>query len=94
MEPGIRNPLGPRALYLFQGNRDTLFRIHGTTEAWSIGKAVSSGCIRLFNPDIIDLYSRVPTDTRVVVLQSEPPMNGPLGAPVSATTNAGQPLSM
>ncbi|MBL3684337.1 L,D-transpeptidase family protein [Sinorhizobium meliloti] len=50
----------PRALYLYQGNRDTLFRIHGTTEAWSIGKAVSSGCIRLFNPDIIDLYSRVP----------------------------------
>ncbi|MDK1375518.1 MULTISPECIES: L,D-transpeptidase [unclassified Sinorhizobium] len=94
MEPGIRNPLGPRALYLFQGNRDTLFRIHGTTEAWSIGKAVSSGCIRLFNPDIIDLYSRVPTDTRVVVLQSEPPMDRPLGAPMSAITNAGQPLSM
>ncbi|WEX87623.1 L,D-transpeptidase [Sinorhizobium garamanticum] len=94
MEPGIRNPLGPRALYLYQGNRDTLFRIHGTTEAWSIGKAVSSGCIRLFNPDIIDLYSRVPTDTRVVVLQSEPPMDGPLGVPVSAATNAGQPLPM
>ncbi|MCA1403328.1 L,D-transpeptidase [Ensifer sp. IC3342] len=94
MEPGIRNPLGPRALYLYQGNRDTLFRIHGTTEAWSIGKAVSSGCIRLFNPDIIDLYSRVPTDTRVVVLQSEPPMNGPLGAPMSTVADEGQPLSM
>ncbi|MDK1384869.1 L,D-transpeptidase [Sinorhizobium sp. 8-89] len=94
MEPGIRNPLGPRALYLFQGNRDTLFRIHGTTEAWSIGKAVSSGCIRLFNPDIIDLYSRVPTDTRVIVLQSEPPMGGPLGAPMAAAADEGQPLSM
>ncbi|MCA1438938.1 L,D-transpeptidase [Ensifer sp. IC4062] len=94
MEPGIRNPLGPRALYLYQGNRDTLFRIHGTTEAWSIGKAVSSGCIRLFNPDIIDLYSRVPTDTRVVVLQSEPLMGGPLEAPMSTASGAGQPLPM
>ena len=67
--PGLENPLGPRALYLFQGNRDTLFRIHGTSEPWSIGKAVSSGCIRLFNQDIIDLYARVPKDTPVVVLQ-------------------------
>ena len=72
MEPGLTNPLGPRALYLFQGNRDTLYRIHGTSEPWSIGLAVSSGCIRLFNQDIIDLYNRVPLDTEVVVLQNEP----------------------
>ncbi len=92
MEPGVRNPLGPRALYLFQGNRDTLFRIHGTTEAWSIGKAVSSGCIRLFNPDIIDLYSRVPLDSRVVVLQAEPPMTEPAGGiPMASAANGGLP---
>jgi len=92
MEPGVRNPLGPRALYLFQGNRDTLFRIHGTTEAWSIGKAVSSGCIRLFNPDIIDLYSRVPLDSRVVVLQAEPPMTEPTGGiPMASANNGGLP---
>ena len=64
---GETNPLGPRALYLYQGDRDTLFRIHGTIEPWSIGKQVSSGCIRLLNQDIIDLYSRVPLGTRVIV---------------------------
>ena len=74
MEPGLTNPLGPRALYLFQGNHDTLYRIHGTSEPWSIGLAVSSGCIRLFNQDIIDLYNRVALDTVVVVLQNEPLM--------------------
>ena len=74
MEPGLTNPLGPRALYLFQGSRDTLYRIHGTSEPWSIGLAVSSGCIRLFNQDIIDLYNRIALDTVVVVLQDEPLM--------------------
>ncbi len=68
MEGGIDNPLGARALYLFQGNRDTLFRIHGTNEPDTIGKAVSSGCIRMMNADVIDLYNRVPVGTRVVVL--------------------------
>ena len=72
MEPGVLNPLGPRALYLFKDGRDTLYRIHGTTEDWTIGKAVSSGCIRLLNQDIIDLYRRVPDGTRVVVLQDAP----------------------
>jgi lipoprotein-anchoring transpeptidase ErfK/SrfK len=72
MEPGLENPLGPRALYLYQNGRDTLYRIHGTSEPWSIGLAVSSGCIRLFNQDIIDLYNRVPRDTTVVVLHNEP----------------------
>jgi lipoprotein-anchoring transpeptidase ErfK/SrfK len=69
MEPGPTNPLGPRALYLFKDGVDTLYRIHGTTEDWSIGRAVSSGCIRLLNQDIIDLYRRVPNGTQVVVLQ-------------------------
>jgi len=68
MEGGIENPLGARALYLFKGNKDTLFRIHGTNEPDTIGKAVSSGCIRMMNADVIDLYKRVPVGTRVVVL--------------------------
>lgn len=78
MEPGLTNPLGPRALYLFQGGVDTLYRIHGTTEAWSIGKAISSGCIRLFNQDILDLYSRVPVGAVVVVLSHEAPQDAPV----------------
>lgn len=68
MEPGLDNPLGPRALYLYDGDRDTMYRIHGTTEPWSIGQSVSSGCIRMFNQDIVDLYSRVPVGSPVVVL--------------------------
>ena len=90
MEPGLTNPLGPRALYLFQDGVDTLYRIHGTTEAWSIGKAISSGCIRLFNQDILDLYGRVPLGSVVVVLhhdsqQDEPvPMAGSLGRNATA----------
>lgn len=65
---GTRNPLGARALYLWQNNRDTLYRIHGTLEPWTIGRNVSSGCIRMVNQDAIDLYNRVPVGTRVVVL--------------------------
>lgn len=68
MQPGLQNPLGARALYLYEDGRDTLYRIHGTNEPWSIGKAVSSGCIRLFNQDIVDLYSRVNVGAEVVVL--------------------------
>lgn len=56
------------ALYLYKDGKDTLYRIHGTNEPWSIGKPVSSGCIRLLNHDIIDLYNRVPKGARVVVL--------------------------
>jgi lipoprotein-anchoring transpeptidase ErfK/SrfK len=66
---GIGNPLGARALYLYRGDRDTLFRLHGTNEPDTIGTKVSSGCIRLFNQDIIDLYNRAPVGTPVVVLQ-------------------------
>lgn len=71
--PGLDNPLGARALYLFQNGEDTLYRIHGTNEPWSIGRAVSSGCIRLLNQDVIDLYDRVPNGTRVVVRNSRVP---------------------
>ena len=65
---GLRNPLGARAMYLWQGNKDTLFRIHGTLEPFSIGKSVSSGCIRMINQDAIDLFSRVNLGSKVVVL--------------------------
>lgn len=68
MEGGEGNPLGARALYLFKGGNDTRYRIHGTTEPQSIGHAVSSGCIRMMNHDIIDLYDRVPLGSKVVVL--------------------------
>lgn len=68
MEGGEGNPLGARALYLFKGGNDTRYRIHGTTEPRSIGHAVSSGCIRMMNQDIIDLYNRVPLGSKVVVL--------------------------
>ncbi|WP_201840791.1 L,D-transpeptidase [Microvirga zambiensis] len=64
---GPDNPLGARALYLYEGNKDTLYRIHGTNEPEKIGHAVSSGCIRMRNIDVIDLYNRVPTNAKVVV---------------------------
>jgi lipoprotein-anchoring transpeptidase ErfK/SrfK len=64
MEGGPNNPLGARALYL----GSTLYRIHGTNEPWSIGQNVSSGCIRMVNEDVIDLYGRVQLNTKVVVL--------------------------
>jgi lipoprotein-anchoring transpeptidase ErfK/SrfK len=70
MPGGTRNPLGARALYLFKGTRDTLFRIHGTREPKSIGKAVSSGCIRMLNADVSELYEVLPLGTKVVVLAS------------------------
>lgn len=68
MEGGPENPLGARALYLFEGDKDTLYRIHGTNYPKSIGTAQSSGCIRLLNQDIIDLYRRVPLGSKVVVV--------------------------
>ena len=68
MPPSLANPLGARALYLFQGGQDTLYRLHGTQEAYSIGRAVSSGCVRLLNQDVIDLYDRTPLGARVIVL--------------------------
>lgn len=69
MAPGLDNPLGARALYIFQNGQDTLYRLHGSPEWWSIGKAVSSGCVRLMNQDVMDLYERVPNKARVLVRQ-------------------------
>lgn len=68
MPGGPRNPLGARALYLWQGNKDTLYRIHGTVEPWTIGHNASSGCIRMINQDVMDLYQRAPVGAKVVVL--------------------------
>ncbi|GGG80040.1 carnitine operon oxidoreductase caia [Salipiger pallidus] len=65
---GPENPLGARALYLFQNGRDTFYRIHGTTEPQSIGRSVSNGCIRMLNEHVTDLYERVPIGTPVTVL--------------------------
>jgi lipoprotein-anchoring transpeptidase ErfK/SrfK len=64
---GLDNPLGARAMYLFQDGKDTLFRLHGSPEWDSIGKSVSSGCVRLLNQDIIDLYDRVPNKSPILV---------------------------
>jgi lipoprotein-anchoring transpeptidase ErfK/SrfK len=64
---GPDNPLGARALYLFEGNKDTLYRIHGTNEPEKIGLAVSSGCIRMRNIDVVDLYNRVDVNAKVIV---------------------------
>lgn len=68
MPGGIENPLGARALYLYQGNRDTLYRIHGTNQPWSIGLNLSSGCIRLLNKDVEHLYKNVKLGSKVVVI--------------------------
>ncbi len=68
VDGGPNNPLGARALYLFDNGRDTLYRIHGSNEPWTIGQAVSSGCIRMRNEDVTELYSRVGVGTRVIVL--------------------------
>lgn len=67
MPPSLTNPLGARALYIYQGSRDTLYRLHGTNNPKSIGKSLSSGCIRLWNQDIVDLYNRVNVGSTLVV---------------------------
>lgn len=71
MDGGEHNPLGARALYLVKNGKDTLYRIHGTNEPWTIGTAASSGCIRMLNQDVIDLYKQVPTGAKVVVLGAD-----------------------
>jgi lipoprotein-anchoring transpeptidase ErfK/SrfK len=70
MKGGPENPLGARAMYLYSGGKDTLYRIHGTNEPWTIGTNISSGCIRLTNDDVIDLYKRTTVGTKVVVLRT------------------------
>ncbi|NGO55677.1 L,D-transpeptidase [Allomesorhizobium camelthorni] len=78
MEPGLNNPLGARALYIFQNGEDTLYRIHGTPEWSSIGQSVSSGCVRMFSQDVIDLHERVPNRTPILVTSL-----GPIQSPLS-----------
>lgn len=67
MKPGLKNPLGARALYIFQNGEDTLYRLHGSPEWQSIGRSVSSGCVRLMNQDVIDLYERVRNGSPILV---------------------------
>ena len=68
--PGPQNPMGARAMYLYENGKDTLYRIHGTNQPEYIGQAISSGCIRMTNQNVIDLYKRVKVGTVVVVLQA------------------------
>lgn len=68
MPGGVANPLGARALYLYKGGRDTMYRLHGTNNPASIGKAMSSGCVRLLNHDVADLFERAKIGTTVVVI--------------------------
>lgn len=70
MAPGIQNPLGARALYIHQNGQDTLYRLHGSPEWWTMGTAASSGCVRLVNQDVIDLYERVPYHAPIIVHQT------------------------
>ena len=67
-DPGLNNPLGARAMYIYQNGKDTLYRVHGTPDWMSVGKATSSGCVRMLNQDVVDLFDRVPTGTPIVVL--------------------------
>jgi lipoprotein-anchoring transpeptidase ErfK/SrfK len=67
MEPGLENPLGARALYLYRNGKDSRYRIHGTNDPSSIGQNVSSGCVRMINQDVIDLHTRVPVGAPVIV---------------------------
>ena len=84
MEPGLENPLGARAMYLYRGGRDTMYRIHGTYAPSSIGNSVSAGCIRMFQQDAINLFGRVRPGTRVRVLGAgrDRPGTVPLGGGV------------
>jgi lipoprotein-anchoring transpeptidase ErfK/SrfK len=68
MNPGLGNPLGARALYIFKDGQDTLYRIHGTPDWQSVGKSTSSGCVRMLNQDVVDLYDRVPAKAEIVVM--------------------------
>jgi lipoprotein-anchoring transpeptidase ErfK/SrfK len=87
--PGPHNPLGARGLYLYANGRDTLYRIHGTNQPEYIGSAISSGCIRMTNEDVIDLYNRVKLGTPVVVLapsQGDSPFNPRVAAGFTSTS--------
>jgi lipoprotein-anchoring transpeptidase ErfK/SrfK len=68
MDGGPENPLGARAIYLYQGGKDTYLRIHGTTQPWTIGSAASNGCFRMVNEHVMELFSKVTVGTQVVVM--------------------------
>ncbi len=92
VEGGPHNPMGARALYLFQGPKDTLFRVHGTNQPEYIGQAISSGCIRMTNENVIDLYNRVKMGTPVVVLrpsEGDSPTNPRIASAAEANGLAG-----
>ena len=93
MDGSPKNPLGSRALYLWADNKDTLFRIHATSDWTSIGNAVSSGCIRMWNQDVMDLYERVEIGTKVVVLQGPgyTPLDQMTAPAVAGAPNPGAP---
>jgi len=84
MKGGVDNPLGARAMYLFKGGTDTMYRIHGTNQPWSIGLNLSSGCFRMMNKDVEDLYARAKVGTKVIVV-------GP-GDSAAKYLNQGNPL--
>lgn len=89
--PGPHNPMGARALYMYAGNKDTLYRIHGTNQPEFIGSAISSGCIRMTNEDVIDLFNRAKVGTVVVVLapkQGDSPFNPQLALTGGSGGNA------
>ncbi|WP_193364394.1 L,D-transpeptidase [Allomesorhizobium alhagi] len=68
MPGSLTNPLGARALYIYQGDQDTGYRVHGTPQWWTVGQALSSGCVRMINQDVIDLYDRVVEKTPIVII--------------------------
>lgn len=93
MPGGPDNPLGARALYLYKEGLDTLYRIHGTNQPQSIGKAASSGCIRLLNADIADLYSRVRVGAKVLVLPVMPPRDTLMSSGNGGVGRQGRPYA-
>jgi len=86
VEGGAHNPMGARGIYLYQANKDTLFRIHGTNQPEYIGQAISSGCIRMTNEDVIDLYNHVKMGAIVVVLAPKAG-DAPVNPQVAAATD-------
>ena len=93
--PGPDNPMGSRALYLYSGGKDTLFRIHGTNQPEYIGASISSGCIRMTNEDVIDLYNRVKLGTIVVVLEphhGDSPYNSQMALQGAGGNGGGGPV--
>jgi lipoprotein-anchoring transpeptidase ErfK/SrfK len=86
--PGPDNPMGSRALYLYSGGKDTLFRIHGTNQPEYIGQSISSGCIRMTNEDVIDLYNRAKMGAIVVVLA--PHHDSPFGSKMASSSGSTQ----